>query len=108
MMVALAVFSLAALALLRLEGATLRNTAALDDTLLSQLVARNLAVETLTDPAAPAIGTAKGEEVNAGRRWQWVRQTAKTPDTRLVRVDITVTGTAGGSAAMLTIVRPAA
>ena len=44
MMVALAVFSLAALALLRLEGATVRQTGELDERMLAQLVARNLAL----------------------------------------------------------------
>lgn len=56
MLVALAVFSLAALALLRLEGATVRQTGQLDERMMAQLVARNLAVETLTDPAPPALG----------------------------------------------------
>ena len=56
MLVALAVFSLAALALLRLEGATVRQTGELDERMLAQLVARNLAVETLTDPAPPPLG----------------------------------------------------
>lgn len=105
MLVALAVFSLAALALLRLEGATLRQTGQLDERMLAQLVARNLAVETLTDPAPPPIGTSTGELVNGGRRWRWSRSTSRTPDQRLVRVDISVA--AGGAPSLLTIVRPA-
>ena len=42
-MVALAVFSLAALALIRLEGATLRSTGVLERTLLANLVAQPVA-----------------------------------------------------------------
>ena len=49
MLVALAVFSLAALALLRLGGASATNAARLQDRALAQIVARNLAAEVLTD-----------------------------------------------------------
>ena len=48
-MVALAVFSLAALALIRLEGQTIRSTGILSATLLAQTVARNVAIEAVTD-----------------------------------------------------------
>ena len=105
MLVALAVFSLAALALLRLEGATVRQTGELDERMLAQLVARNLAVETLTDPAPPPLGASEGETVNGGRRWRWSRVTSRTPDQRLVRVDISVS--TARAPAVLTIVRPA-
>ena len=60
MMVALAVFSLAALALIRLEGATIRGAATLDTTLMAQTVARNVAFDALTDARPPTIGTATG------------------------------------------------
>ena len=56
MLVALVVFSLAALALVRLEGATIRNTADLETQVVAQMVARNVAVETLIDPRAPTLG----------------------------------------------------
>lgn len=105
MLVALAVFSLAALALMRLEGATLSSTADLDEKLVAQIVARNVAVETLTDPTAPALGKTSGEEVNGGRRWRWQRQTTRPGDQRVVRIDIAVLDTAGRNQAALTIVR---
>ena len=60
MLVALAIFSLAALALLRLGGATATNSASLSDQAIAQLVARNLAVETMTDPLPPAFGASRG------------------------------------------------
>jgi general secretion pathway protein I len=106
MLVALAVFSLAALALLRLEGATLANTRALDDRLLGQIVARNVAVETLTDPAAPSLGVGTGEQDNGGRLWRWTRTTAAMEQASLVRVDIAVSDDSGDPVAALTIVRP--
>jgi general secretion pathway protein I len=105
MMVALAVFSLAALALLRLEGATVRQTGELDERMMAQLVARNLAVEIMTDPAPPPIGASAGETANGGRRWRWSRVTTRAPDQRLVRVDISVA--TRRTPTLLTIVRPA-
>jgi len=105
LMVALAVFSLAALALLRLEGATLSNARVLDDRLMGQVVARNVAVDMLSDPAAPSVGMTKGEQDNGGRKWGWTRRTATTDDPRILRVDINVTDDTGANVAALTVVR---
>lgn len=106
MLVALAVFSLAALALLRLEGATLSSTHELDRRTIAQLVARNVAVDTLSDPAPPALGRTSGEEANAGQNWRWVRETRRIGDGRVVRVDLSVLDEGGQALAGLTLVRP--
>lgn len=106
MMVALAVFSLAALALIRLEGATIRSTGILDETLIAQMVARNVAVEALTDAQPPAIGTASGAEANGGRNWAWTRTTSRLGDSGALRIDIGVTPGAGAPIARLMVVRP--
>ncbi len=106
LMVALAVFSLAALALLRLEGATLSSTARLQDRLIGQIVARNVAVEALTDPDPPAMGTATGAESNGGRTWAWTRRASTAPGPRLQRIDIAVADDKGVSAGTLTVFRP--
>ena len=66
----------AAMALLRLEGATLASAASLHDHAIAQIVARNVAVETLTDPIAPSLGMSDGTEVNASRKWRWTRKTS--------------------------------
>ena len=108
MMVALAVFSLAAMALIRLEGATIRSTGILDETLVAQMVARNVAVETMTDPQPPAIGPTSGSERNGGRSWTWVRQTQPLGDAGAFRVDIAVAENGGAPIGHLTIVRPPA
>jgi general secretion pathway protein I len=107
MLVALAIFSLAALALLRLEGATVKNTALLQEQAVAQVVARNLAVETITDPVAPALGVAQGATVNGGRRWRWVRNTGRSPEPRIQMIDIAVLSDTGRQAARLTIFRRA-
>ena len=108
MMVALAVFSLAALALIRLEGATIRGAATLDTTVMAQIVARNVAIDALTDARASAIGTATGTEQNGGRGWTWTRVTQPTGDVRILRIDVTVKDSTGRSAGHLTVVRDGA
>ncbi|MDX3901153.1 MAG: type II secretion system minor pseudopilin GspI [Sphingobium sp.] len=105
MLVALAVFSLAALALVRLQGVTLRTAADLDSKTLGQIVARNLMVEVQTDPQPPALGDAQGDVANGGRRWRWVRTVKATDDRRLVQVDMIVTPQDGGSPSALSFVR---
>jgi general secretion pathway protein I len=106
MLVALAIFSLAALALLRLGGATATNSASLADQAIAQTVARNLAIETLTDPQPPAFGSSQGGAVNAGRRWRWTRTVSRSPESRIQLIEILVQPEAGGPGrASLTIFR---
>ena len=96
MLVALAIFSLAALALLRLGGATATNSARLQDQAIAQIVARNLAVETLSDPEPPPFGTTVGATVNGGRRWTWTRTVARSPEARIQQIEIGVAPADGG------------
>jgi general secretion pathway protein I len=106
MLVALAIFSLAALALLRLGGATAANSARLNDQALAQMIARNVAVETLSDPGPPAFGVTQGEAVNAGRRWRWTRNVTRSPEARIQLIEIGVAPEAGGPGrARLTVFR---
>jgi general secretion pathway protein I len=108
MLVALAIFSLAALALLRLQGATVSTTARLQDQAMAQIVARNIAVEALTDPIAPAFGTESGQVENGNRRWAWTRATGRSPEPRIQQIEISVQSLNGPEAARLTIFRKAA
>ena len=105
MLVALAVFSLAALALVRLQGVTLHTAADLDSKAMGQIVARNLMVEVQTDPAPPSLGSDVGDVDPGGRRWHWTRAVRATNDRRLLRVDLTVDGQAGSSPVVLSFVR---
>lgn len=108
MLVALAVFSIAALALLNLETVTVTNTNRIADRTIGQIVARNVAVEALTDPSPPSIGTENGEQTNGGRNWQWTRVTGPSPEARILQIDIAVTDASGERAADLTVFRFAA
>ena len=105
MLVALAVFSLAALALVRLQGVTLHTAADLDSKAMGQIVARNLMVEVQTDPAPPSLGEEEGGVENGGRRWHWSRVVKVMDDKRLLQVDLTVDGQSGASPVVLSFVR---
>jgi general secretion pathway protein I len=105
MIVALAIFSLAALALVKLQAATVRNTVTVDTQAMAQIVANNIAVESLTDPVPPTIGDSDGQEANGGQTWRWSRTVAKTADPKIVRIDIAVADPRGRPAARLTLAR---
>lgn len=107
MMVALAIFSLAALALLRLQGGTLKSTSRLQSSIVAGIVARNVVVEAITDAAAPAFGRTSGNEANAGRQWRWTRVVGRTAEARLQQITVTVTDESGQQAATLTAFRTA-
>lgn len=105
MLVALAVFSIAALALIKLQGASVMQTAELDSRLYSEVVVRNLAVETLTDPNPPALGDTQGAATNAGRNFTWRRTTTALEGGEMLKVDLAVKQVAGPEVT-LTVVRP--
>lgn len=97
LMVALAVFAIAALALLRMEGASIARTADLDQRLLREVVAQNLAATWLSDPQPLALGDAGGTTANKGRSFAWTRNvsaTAEFPGT--IRIMIVVRETTPG------------
>ena len=105
LMVALAVFSLAALALIRLQGATLKNTGEIETRAIGQIVANNLGVEAITDPVPPPLGKSEGRTENGGRTWAWTRIAKRTDDARIIRVDIAVRDEAGRFGGALTLAR---
>lgn len=105
-MVALAVFSLAALALVRLEGATIRGAALVDSATIAQIVARNVAIEAMTDAQPPAAGVANGVETNGGRSWRWTRRVRATGDASILRIDVAVADQSGATLGRLTMIRP--
>ena len=107
MLVALAIFSIAALTLLRMTGASVSQTADLDQRFAREVVAQNMAVEILTDPQPPSLGASNGTVDNFGRSFQWTRNVQLIGDNNsLMRVDIAVSE-GSGSAVTLDVVRPA-
>lgn len=107
MLVALAIFALAGLAIVRLQAVSARSAYDLRERTMAEIVARNLMVERLTDPHAPAFGSETGKSVNFGREWQWRQGTAPLQDERLIAITIRVDSGPGQSPAILSFVRPA-
>ncbi|HEX8486286.1 type II secretion system minor pseudopilin GspI [Sphingomonas sp.] len=106
-MVALVVFSLVAMALMRLQGATIRGAATLDTTIAAQMVARTVATDAVTQAQPPVVGRSDGRGPNGGRDWNWTRRVSGTGDARIVRIDVAVTDRTGQIVAQATAVRPA-
>lgn len=104
MLVALAVFSIAALALMRLDSYALAVTGDLGARRMAGLVAANEAALAATDPVL-TIGETTHAVSNGGRRFRVTRRVAPTADARLVRVDIAVLPDGGRGRAALTIVK---
>lgn len=106
MMVALAVFGLAALALMRLQAYSLRSAGEVESHSLARVVAQNLATEFLSDPNPPTLGKRSGSEQNGGRPWAWTVSVSRTADARIVRADIGVIDPIVGRPYILTLARP--
>jgi general secretion pathway protein I len=106
MLVALAIFSLAGLALVRLQAVSARSAFDLRNRTMADLVARNLMVERMTDPVPPAFGNSDGTIENGGRAWHWRQGVAAMPDRRLIAITIRVDGGPGQSPAVISFLRP--
>ena len=88
--VALAVFSLGALALLNVIGESTRSQQANQTRAIARIVAENQLVEVMALREAPAQGSASGTERAMNRTWQWERTIAPTEEPRILRIDVRV------------------
>lgn len=104
MLVALSVFSIAALALLRLDGFAVATTADLEGRRMAGLVVRNAAALAATEPVL-VRGTSNSTVVNGGRRFTLRQSVAPTADSRLVRIDLFAVERGSGARASLTTVK---
>jgi general secretion pathway protein I len=104
-MVALAIFSLAALALIRLQAFSIRSASDVISHDMAWQVARNRAAELLSDPNPPVLGNSNGTQNNGGQNYRWTQVVKKTEDARIIRIDIFVQGDDGRRAA-LQLARP--
>ncbi len=92
LMVALSIFSLAALAIVRVQGMAVRTTTDLQAREIGSIVLQNRMADIMSAPAAPVLGDAQGAEQNGGLGWTWMQRTAFTADPSVVQVQLSVTG----------------
>jgi general secretion pathway protein I len=105
MLVALAVFSIAALALLRLDAYAVATTADIDARIMAGLVVQNEAALAATDPGPVVRGVTTSSVTNGGRRYAVRRVVTPTADGRLVRIDLLAAEQGASGRAMLTMIK---
>lgn len=88
--VALAVFSLGALALLNVTGESTRAQEANQTRAIGRIVAENQLVEAMALKEPPAQGTTSGTERAMDRSWAWERTITPTEEPRILRIDVRV------------------
>lgn len=105
MLVALSVFSLAALALLRLDGFAVATTVNLDSRMVAQIVLQNEAALISTDPGPIVRGATSSNVTNAGRNFTVRRTITPTADARLLRVDLVAVESSSATRSALTLIK---
>jgi len=105
MLVALSVFSIAALALLRLDAFAIATAADVDARAMAELVVQNEAALAATDAGAVVRGNSRRHVTNGGRTFLVQRTVTPTDDQRLVRIDISAIAQGAPGRAMLTMVK---
>jgi len=105
MLVALSVFSIAALALMRLDGFALSTAADLDARAMANLVVRNEAALAATDVGPIVRGTTQTTMTNGGRRFTVRKTISPTDDQRLVRIDLLAQEHGSGAQSAMTMVK---
>ncbi|PKP83481.1 MAG: type II secretion system protein GspI [Alphaproteobacteria bacterium HGW-Alphaproteobacteria-18] len=89
-LVAIAVFSTAAVGLISLNTNSIRISSQLGDRILARQVAENIAVRTVTDPQLQIIGMSAGEETQRQRSYEWERLITPAPREDLIEIAIRV------------------
>lgn len=95
LLVALAVFAMAVMALLNLAGQNVRSAAQAEERTLAGLVADTLAAEAMLVDVDALMAPAEGREATGDRQWHWNRR-ASAIDGELLRVDIRIAPEPGG------------
>ncbi|PTQ88282.1 type II secretion system minor pseudopilin GspI [Agitococcus lubricus] len=89
-LVALAVFSVAAIALMRVSESQLRLSQRLEEKTFAHWVALNMVSEMQANQDWPNLGEQTGKVSMAGRDWKIVIKTQSTPVARVRRIDVSV------------------
>lgn len=105
MLVATAILSLAALAIIRLDAFAIRTAVAVDGGALARIVAANAATDILTAPNSPSVGQQTVQVSNGGRNWTVTTNAQTSEDPAVLR--IVILAASDGDRATLTVARAA-
>lgn len=97
MMVALAIFALAALSLMKLQSFTLASAAEVEGSAMAQLTLQNQLADMLTNPAPLAVGLSEGQVDNGGQSWRWRATVSPSVEAEVLRIDLSVEALNGGT-----------
>jgi len=89
-LVALAIFAIAGIALLNAQNQNIRTADYLEEKAFAEIIADNLMVEAVTDPSALDPGFTTGETEMAARAYRWRRQVIETNSNGIHRVQVTI------------------
>jgi general secretion pathway protein I len=98
-MVALAIFSIAVVALITAQNENIRTITILEERAIAEIAAENILVETITSPANIPTGFTSGQINFAGRPFDWRQQVIETSTPGVHRVTISIY-TRGGAQAL--------
>ncbi|MGI2260927.1 type II secretion system minor pseudopilin GspI [Shewanella sp. GXUN23E] len=89
-MVAMAVFAIAAVAITKSLAEMMANMPVLEERTLAQWVADNQMVDARLSEPFPALGKKEGKDELAGQEWYWRREVVKTTDDdfRMIRISV--------------------
>ena len=88
--VAIAVFSLGALATLNVLGQSGRNAEADEARMIAGIVAENRIAEAMAMSQPPQTGATRGTEAALSRNWDWEMRIGPSPEPRILRIDVSV------------------
>jgi general secretion pathway protein I len=89
-MLAMAIFSIAGIALLGVADNNIKNLTQLENKILANWVASNQLVEATLDPAWPPKNNKKGTVEMAGQEWFWLQRVIKTENKNMRSVVIEI------------------
>ncbi len=95
--VALGVFSLGVLGLMRAGSQSLATGRDVEARFLARIVAENVLADALIDPNPVVLGVSEGDETQMGRDYRWRRIISESPRQGLAIIEVEVTAASSES-----------
>ena len=88
--VAVAVFSLGALAVINVLGQGSLAAVAAESRAVAAIIAENRLAAAMAQTTPPPSGATRGSETALARSWDWEMRVAPSPEPRIIRIDVSV------------------